>query len=100
MRLLISGGGTGGHVMPALAVARAFRAEDPGGELLLVGRGGGPEEHLVPEAGFPLRTVAIRGFNRDALAKNLALPAGVPAPLPGAARVGRGARPARRPPRA
>ncbi len=87
MRLLISGGGTGGHVMPALAVARAFRAEDPGGELLLVGRGGGPEEHLVPEAGFPLRTVAIRGFNRDALAKNLALPAVVPAALREAARI-------------
>src|SRR5260221_2720712 len=81
MRLLISGGGTGGHVMPALAVARAFRAEEPGGELLLVGRTGGPEEPLVPEAGFPLRTVAIRGFNRDALVKNLALPAVVPIAL-------------------
>src|SRR5207302_2288977 len=79
MRLLISGGGTGGHVMPALAVARAFHAEEPGGELLLVGRAGGPEERLVPEAGFQLRTVSIRGLNRDALIKNLALPAVVPA---------------------
>jgi len=65
--------------MPALAVARAFRAEEPGGELLLVGRAGGPEERLVPEAGFPLRTVSIRGLNRDALRKNLALPLLVPA---------------------
>jgi UDP-N-acetylglucosamine--N-acetylmuramyl-(pentapeptide) pyrophosphoryl-undecaprenol N-acetylglucosamine transferase len=81
MRLLISGGGTGGHVMPALAVALAFRAEEPGGEVLLVGRAGGPEEHLVPEAGFPLRTVAIRGLDRDALARNLALPAVIPAAL-------------------
>ncbi|MDQ6919865.1 MAG: UDP-N-acetylglucosamine--N-acetylmuramyl-(pentapeptide) pyrophosphoryl-undecaprenol N-acetylglucosamine transferase [Candidatus Dormibacteraeota bacterium] len=71
--------------MPALAVARAFRAEEPGGELLLVGRAGGPEEHLVPEAGFPLRTISVRGLNRDALAKNLALPA----LLPGALREGR-----------
>ncbi|HEY8761913.1 MAG TPA: UDP-N-acetylglucosamine--N-acetylmuramyl-(pentapeptide) pyrophosphoryl-undecaprenol N-acetylglucosamine transferase [Candidatus Dormibacteraeota bacterium] len=81
MRLLISGGGTGGHVMPALAVALAFRAEQPGGELLLVGRSGGPEERLVPEAGFPLRTVAIRGLDRDAPARNLALPVVIPAAL-------------------
>jgi UDP-N-acetylglucosamine--N-acetylmuramyl-(pentapeptide) pyrophosphoryl-undecaprenol N-acetylglucosamine transferase len=65
--------------MPALAVARAFRAEEPAGELLLVGRTGGPEERLVPEAGFPLRTINIRGLNRDALPKNLALPVLVPA---------------------
>jgi len=81
MRLLISGGGTGGHVMPALAVALAFRAEQPGGELLLVGRSGGPEERLVPEAGFPLRTVGIRGLDRDAPLRNLALPAVIPAAL-------------------
>jgi UDP-N-acetylglucosamine--N-acetylmuramyl-(pentapeptide) pyrophosphoryl-undecaprenol N-acetylglucosamine transferase len=65
--------------MPALALARAFRAEDPDGELLLVGKEGGPEEQLVPEAGFQLRTVNIRGLNRDALLKNLALPAVIPA---------------------
>jgi UDP-N-acetylglucosamine--N-acetylmuramyl-(pentapeptide) pyrophosphoryl-undecaprenol N-acetylglucosamine transferase len=67
--------------MPALAVARAFRAEEPAGELLLVGRAGGPEEHLVSEGGFPLRTVSIRGLNRDSLVKNLALPAVIPAAL-------------------
>jgi UDP-N-acetylglucosamine--N-acetylmuramyl-(pentapeptide) pyrophosphoryl-undecaprenol N-acetylglucosamine transferase len=65
--------------MPALAVARAFRAEEPDGELLLVGKAGGPEERLVPEAGLPLRTVNIRGLNRDSLVKNLALPAIIPA---------------------
>jgi UDP-N-acetylglucosamine--N-acetylmuramyl-(pentapeptide) pyrophosphoryl-undecaprenol N-acetylglucosamine transferase len=75
---LISGGGTGGHLYPALAVARAFRAEEPDGALLLVGRSGGPEERLVPAAGFDLATVSVRGLDRDAVWKNLALPAIIP----------------------
>ena len=62
-------------------MARAFRAEKPAGALLLVGRAGGPEERLVPEAGFDLATIKVQGLNRDAMWKNLALPAVLPVAL-------------------
>lgn len=64
--------------MPALAVAQACRAEHPDWPLLMVGKAGGPEERLVPEAGFNLEVIAIQGFDRDAVWKNVALPAVVP----------------------
>jgi UDP-N-acetylglucosamine--N-acetylmuramyl-(pentapeptide) pyrophosphoryl-undecaprenol N-acetylglucosamine transferase len=87
MRLLISGGGTGGHVLPALAVAQAFRGEHPEGELLMLGSKGGLEEALVPEAGFQLKTLHVRGLDRDAPWKNLALPWLLPTAAAGALRV-------------
>jgi UDP-N-acetylglucosamine--N-acetylmuramyl-(pentapeptide) pyrophosphoryl-undecaprenol N-acetylglucosamine transferase len=87
MRLLIAGGGTGGHLYPALAVARAHRAEEPDGAVLLVGRKGGPEERLVPAAGFDLETVRVRGFDRDAPWKNVALPILIPTALAAALRI-------------
>lgn len=87
MRLLIAGGGTGGHLFPALAVARAFHAEEPDGAVLLVGRAGGPEERLVPAAGFELQTVRVRGLDRDAPWKNVALPVLIPMALRAALRI-------------
>lgn len=63
MRTVIAGGGTGGHLTPALAVAAALRRARPEAELLLVGRRGGIEEELVPAAGLPLRTLDVTGLD-------------------------------------
>lgn len=52
MRVLITGGGTGGHCTPAIAVAESLRRADPRGAVTYVGRANGPEAHLVPQAGL------------------------------------------------
>ena len=67
--------------MPALAVAHALRAEEPGAEILLAGRAAGTEARLVTAAGFRFEGVHVRGLDRDAVWKNLALPALLPAAL-------------------
>ena len=65
--------------MPALAVARALRAEQPDAEILLAGRASGPDERLVTAAGFRFEGVRVQGLDRDAVWKNVALPAVRPA---------------------
>src|SRR2546422_2104036 len=62
MKLLIAGGGTGGHVFPALAVAREWLKRDPEREVVFVGTERGMEARLVPEAGLPLETVRAAGL--------------------------------------
>lgn len=74
-------------------MAQAFRAEETGGAVLLVGKRGGPEERLVPEAGFDLETIHVRGFDRDAPWRNLALPVVLPAALAAGRRIVRRFRP-------
>ncbi len=64
MRIIITGGGTGGHIYPALALARHIKQVNPGAELLFVGASGGMEETLIPKAGFDLETLPVRGIPR------------------------------------
>ena len=76
MKLLIAGGGTGGHVFPALAIAREWLARGNEREVVLVGTERGIEMKLVPQAGLPLETLRVaglRGKGSVALLKNLAM---------------------------
>ncbi|HHJ51466.1 MAG TPA: undecaprenyldiphospho-muramoylpentapeptide beta-N-acetylglucosaminyltransferase, partial [Phaeodactylibacter sp.] len=74
MRVLISGGGTGGHVFPAIAIADALRALEPEVELLFVGALGKLEMERVPKAGYPIKGLWISGFHRSWRWSNLLFP--------------------------
>ena len=71
MRVLMSGGGTGGHINPALAIADTIKQNDPGAEIAFVGTPKGKESELVPRAGYPLHYVKIQGISRSLSPKNL-----------------------------
>lgn len=73
-RIIIAGGGTGGHIFPALAIAGALRAIDPAIEILFVGAKGKMEMEKVPQAGYTIQGLDIAGFNRSSLLKNIGLP--------------------------
>src|SRR5574340_1319877 len=70
MRAIIAGGGTGGHVIPALAVAQAMRREFAA-EVLFIGTVRGLENRLVPQAGFPLRLVEVGALKQVSLETRL-----------------------------
>ena len=71
---MISGGGTGGHIFPALAIAQAIRRHDPTAELLFVGAEGRMEMEKVPAAGFRIEALPIAGLQRRLDWRNLVLP--------------------------
>ncbi len=71
MRVLMTGGGTGGHINPALAIAALLRRHYPDAQFLFVGAKGRMEERLVPAAGYTLKTVDVRGFQRRLSLKNI-----------------------------
>jgi UDP-N-acetylglucosamine--N-acetylmuramyl-(pentapeptide) pyrophosphoryl-undecaprenol N-acetylglucosamine transferase len=73
-KIIIAGGGTGGHIFPAIAIANALRRMDPQTELLFVGAKGKMEMEKVPQAGYKIEGLDIAGFNRSSLIKNIGLP--------------------------
>lgn len=73
-RLLISGGGTGGHVFPAIAIADAVRLVAPDTEVLFIGAKGRIEMERVPKAGYQIEGLWISGFQRKLTLKNLSFP--------------------------
>jgi UDP-N-acetylglucosamine--N-acetylmuramyl-(pentapeptide) pyrophosphoryl-undecaprenol N-acetylglucosamine transferase len=73
-RIIIAGGGTGGHIFPALAVANALKKKEPDMDILFVGAKGKMEMEKVPQAGYPIVGMDIAGYNRSSLIKNLTLP--------------------------
>ncbi len=73
-RFIIAGGGTGGHIFPAIAIANALKTIDPGIEILFVGAIGKMEMEKVPQAGYAIKGLPIAGFNRNSLLKNISLP--------------------------
>ena len=73
-KIIIAGGGTGGHIFPAIAIANALKKLDPSVEILFVGAAGRMEMEKVPQAGYPIEGLDIAGFNRSSLIKNISLP--------------------------
>lgn len=74
LRIIMAGGGTGGHIFPAIAIANAIVRLRPGTEVLFVGAKGKMEMEKVPLAGYRIEGLDIAGFNRSSLIKNIGLP--------------------------
>lgn len=71
MKYLISGGGTGGHIFPAVSIANALRDKDPEADILFVGALGRMEMERVPQAGYKIVGLPVRGFFRTHMWKNI-----------------------------
>lgn len=64
MKVLLSGGGTGGHVYPAIAIANKIKEKHPEAEILFVGTAKGIESDIVPKNGYEIKTITVQGFRR------------------------------------
>lgn len=71
LKVIISGGGTGGHIFPALSIANAVKAKHPDADILFVGAENRMEMQRVPAAGYPIKGLPISGFDRKHLLKNI-----------------------------
>ena len=73
-RIMISGGGTGGHIYPAIAIANAWKEKHPDAEILFVGAEGKMEMQKVPEAGYKIEGLKVAGLQRSLSLSNLSFP--------------------------
>ena len=71
MKVIMTGGGTGGHIYPAIAIADEIKKRDPEAEILFVGAERGLEKDLVPERGYDIELITVAGFNRKNPVKNI-----------------------------
>lgn len=71
MKVLVTGGGTGGHIYPAIAMIKAIREEDPSASFLYVGTENGLENEIVPKYDIPFQTIEISGFKRKLSFENV-----------------------------
>ncbi|MCG8582582.1 MAG: glycosyltransferase, partial [Bacteroidales bacterium] len=74
IKVIISGGGTGGHIFPAISIANAVKAKRPDAEILFVGAQGKMEMEKVPAAGYEIVGLPVAGFHRKLTLRNLAFP--------------------------
>ena len=73
IKVIVSGGGTGGHIFPAVSIANAIKAQHPDAEILFVGALGRMEMQRVPDAGYKIIGLPIQGFSRKNMFKNIAV---------------------------
>ncbi len=73
-KIIIAGGGTGGHIFPAIAIANAIKKLQPSTEILFVGAKGKMEMEKIPQAGYKIIGLDIAGLNRSSIVKNITLP--------------------------
>ena len=73
LRFIISGGGTGGHIFPAISIANAIKAKQPDSDILFVGAEGRMEMQRVPAAGYPIKGLPVCGFDRKRLWRNFSV---------------------------
>ena len=71
MKVIMTGGGTGGHIYPALAIAEEIKRRDPQAEIIFVGTKHGMEKDIVPRYGYELKFITVSGLDRRKLWKNV-----------------------------
>ncbi|MGV8905351.1 MAG: undecaprenyldiphospho-muramoylpentapeptide beta-N-acetylglucosaminyltransferase [Acetobacterium sp.] len=77
MKILIAAGGTGGHIYPGLAIAQKIKEENPDAEIIFIGSMVGMEKNIIPQTGYPIEYIRVRGFERQLSWETLAAVKGI-----------------------